>query len=274
MGIHGDSEGLEEAVFWCFARMGRSWNKPHESHLVNVEIADLCGGLISSESSLIPSRDWIVHGRLAMSMDTPNTNSAFQDQAKYGCYLAAAAIDLFARYGASEGAFGSVMTKSQEVSYTEAWQQLWTEIDCWFDRRRPEMQPVSARRQPETDPSQPFPSVLYLNGAAIASAQIVHTAAILMLQRRPRHLRLKIIRPMLWHARQVCAIASSNNHHGSWTNSVQPLWIAGKLMSHPSEHQAIVKILIKIECTTGWSTQNRIEDLKTYWGDIDNEFLY
>lgn len=58
---------------------------------------------------------------------------------------------------------------------------------------------------------------------------------------------------------------------GCWTNALQPLWIAGKVMSHYSEHGAIVETLIRIEQETGWATAWRVEDLKDLWGDYDND---
>lgn len=57
---------------------------------------------------------------------------------------------------------------------------------------------------------------------------------------------------------------------GCWTNALQPLWIAGRVMSHYSEHMAIVETLMRIERETGWATAWRVEDLKDLWGDYDN----
>lgn len=56
---------------------------------------------------------------------------------------------------------------------------------------------------------------------------------------------------------------------GCWTNALQPLWLAGKAMSHHSEHSAIVDTLTRIERETGWATTWRVEDLKEFWGDDD-----
>ncbi|CAG7922587.1 unnamed protein product [Penicillium olsonii] len=58
---------------------------------------------------------------------------------------------------------------------------------------------------------------------------------------------------------------------GCWTNALQPLWIAGKAMSHHSEHTAIVETLVRIERETGWATAWRVEDLKEFWGEYDND---
>lgn len=42
-------------------------------------------------------------------------------------------------------------------------------------------------------------------------------------------------------------------------------------MSHYSEHAAIVETLVRIERETGWATTWRVEDLKEFWGDYDND---
>jgi hypothetical protein len=49
---------------------------------------------------------------------------------------------------------------------------------------------------------------------------------------------------------------------------MQPLWIAGQWMSHPSEHQEILELLERIEKESGWPTQWRADDLKEFWGLI------
>lgn len=58
---------------------------------------------------------------------------------------------------------------------------------------------------------------------------------------------------------------------GCWTNALQPLWLAGKVMSHYSEHTAIIETLTRIERETGWATAWRVEDLKEFWGDDDED---
>ena len=114
-------------------------------------------------------------------------------------------------------------------------------------------------------------AVLFANAAAISGTQLYHTASIIMLQNRPTEVTLspeQKLRGVLWHARQICAISISNHHHGAWTNSIQPLWIAGQCMSHPDEHRAILEILDKIEKASGWGTRWRANDLREFWGDL------
>jgi hypothetical protein len=41
-------------------------------------------------------------------------------------------------------------------------------------------------------------------------------------------------------------------------------------MSHPDEHKAILDILERIEKESGWGTRWRQEDLKSFWGDLED----
>lgn len=47
-------------------------------------------------------------------------------------------------------------------------------------------------------------------------------------------------------------------------------WIAGKVMSNPSERRVILNILERIEREIGWVTTWRQDDLKSWWGDSDD----
>jgi hypothetical protein len=196
----------------------------------------------------------------------------FEDYAKLAGQLLARAVNLFASYKASEGAFGlSAPQVVDAEAYGIAWQQLFSRIEEWFARRPPQMQPLVSIRSSDPAFSSPFPTVLYSSASGIAGTQFAHTSAILMLQRKPRGLELsRSVRSILWHARQICGIALSNEHHGCWTNAVQPVWVAGRLMSHPMEHSAIVHLLERIERETGWATQWRIDDLKAHWGNLED----
>jgi hypothetical protein len=250
LNLRGDSGGKEEAVFWCFARM------------------DLCGGLISLERTLIPVDKWTSEDISDVSVSTYPRSGGFQDYAKMATNIIAQAMDLFASYHASEGAFGlSAANPLESGAYERRWRRLFDVVQEWFATRPMEMLPIMAVSAKEC--GSPFPTVLYSNAAAISGNQFAHTAAILMLQRKPRDIALGKVRSILWHARQICGIALSNDHHGAWTNTVQPIWIAGRLMSHPQEHAAIVRLLERIERETGWATQWRIDDLMEHWGDAE-----
>jgi len=247
-GITGASHGLESALFWVFARM------------------DVCGGLISSEKTLIPMPKW-------MDADDPDADIAtfvgsFDMYANHMVYLCGRVVDLLC----TSGKWEQRQQRSRRiiVDYLSEWTRLFSLVERWYANRPEEMKPLL--QIPNI--AQPFATTLFGSGPAISGNQMYHTAALLMLKYKPAQVSRKQQQQqqqqqgsLLWHARQICAISISNEHHGAWTNSTQPLWIAGQQMSHASEHRAILAIYERIERETGWATQWRAEDLREFWGE-------
>ncbi|KAL3493697.1 fungal-specific transcription factor domain-containing protein [Aspergillus germanicus] len=244
-GIHGFCGGLLQAVFWCYARM------------------DLCGALISDgtrTTTLHPSK-WLPMGcheedayRLFKEVRSPDMH------ANYAVYLSVKTTELvsnrtkFVELGEDNGCTTDV--------FNTRWSTLWNDLQTWLADRPAELLPV------QTIARKPFPHILFVHWAAISSNQLYHTACILLLKMMPRGLRLprSPTLSLLWHARRICGISTSNKHQGCLNNAIQPLWIAGRLFSHASEHEQIVKIIRDIETETGWGAVWRIRDLEVAWG--------
>ncbi|KAL1623439.1 hypothetical protein SLS54_004428 [Diplodia seriata] len=118
----------------------------------------------------------------------------------------------------------------------------------------------------------PFPEILFVHWAAISSNQLYHTACILLLTSMPPKSSSSLeLAPLpvhnpLWHARRVCGISLSNPHEGCLNNACQPLWIAGRMLGHHSEHAAVIDLIRNIEARTGWGMYWRIRDLEEAWG--------
>ncbi|CAG9998256.1 unnamed protein product [Clonostachys byssicola] len=255
VGISGFSSGVEGALFWCFARM------------------DVCGGLISSVKTLIPISQWAPGSGVDADVELFKTKMTdFHNWANFAVYLVALVLDFLETTALDAG------------GRLELWMKLWGYIAEWHDLRPAALHSIVTLPSSE---KSPFPTVLFSNPAAISGNQLYHTASLLMLQNRPAGLRLSSLgtssssvaigaaarcstkaRSILWHARQVCGISISNDHHGAWTNALQPIWIAGRCMSHPAEHKAILELLDKIERESGWSTRWRADDLREFWGDL------
>jgi hypothetical protein len=247
VGINGFSGGLNQALFWCFARM------------------DICGGLIASSKTLIPVEHWASAIDLDADIELFHAHHGYDAHACQAVYLCAQVLDLLSfhtRLAERVGASPPSAEASSEA-YTTRWQRLWHHVSSWYTTRPPEMRPISSI----TLPSSPFPKILHSNPAAMSGSQLYHTASILMLRHKPSGATITP-KPhsIFWHARQICGISLSNDHHGAWTNAIQPLWIAGQWMSHESEQKAILELLERIEKETGWGTKWRAEDLKEFWG--------
>ncbi|KAH8894397.1 hypothetical protein GQ53DRAFT_717123 [Thozetella sp. PMI_491] len=239
-GINGFSGGLEQALFWCFARM------------------DVCGGLISSEPTLIPPASWTPRISLSDALDQFRKAPGFDMYANLSVFLCALVLELFA-------------CNHSDTEFTRRWIELFTYIEDWYIQRPLQMLPILS--QPvcrDNDYSSPFPTLLFSNPSAISGNQLYHTAALLMLQKKPyRAVLPSKTKSVLWHARRICAISISNTHHGCWTNCVQLLWVAGKVLSHHAEHRAIIDTYERIERETGWGANWRAVDLKSHWAQLD-----
>ncbi|CAK4033240.1 C6 transcription factor [Lecanosticta acicola] len=259
LGLTGECGGLEQAMFWCFARM------------------DICGGLISSERTLIPMHRW-----LSSSGDDFLTDysllqniSGFDTYANRVVYLCGQVIDLLCSSGKWEQRHHHQQSRvvMDATEYIHHWTHLFEVLEKWYLDRPEEMKPLLT-----IPTTQPFQTLFYGNGSAVSGNQMYHTAALLMLKYKPSHLQFqasvsKKPHSILWHARQICAISLSNRHHAAWTNSVQPLWVAGQHMSHECEHRAILEIYGVIEKETGWKTRWRADDLREYWGEGEEEIV-
>ncbi|KAK3115017.1 hypothetical protein LTR53_006057 [Teratosphaeriaceae sp. CCFEE 6253] len=251
LGLSGACGGLEQALFWVFARM------------------DVCGGLISSERTLIPMHKWMLGSDILLDIAMMDAQGTFDMYANHVVYLLGRVIDLLCFSGKWEQRHHRRSAVRDMLDYATEWSQLFELVEAWYENRPEEVKSLLAIPSDGRDPTKPFPTLLYGNGPGVSGNQMYHTAALLMLKYKPAHAHFAKQKPrsMLWHARQICAISISNTHHGCWTNSTQPLWIAGQHMSHPSEHKAILKIYERIERETGWATKWRADDLRTFWGD-------
>jgi hypothetical protein len=248
VGINGFSGGVDQALFWCFARM------------------DVCGGLIASSKTLIPVEHWASSGMgLDADVDRFRSVGGYNVYACEAVYLCAQILDLLSFHENLAGRVGATPRAPTGANddYAARWKRLWYHISTWYTTRPAEMLPISSF----TPSTSPFPKILYSNPAAMSGNQLHHTACILMLRHKPSGITVTP-KPnsIFWHARQICGISISNDDHAAWTNAIQPLWIAGQWMSHESEQKAILQLLEKIEKLSGWSTKWRAEDLKEFWG--------
>lgn len=180
--------------------------------------------------------------------------------ANFAVYLCAKSCELvsdrtqFVELGAQNNCTGD--------TFHRRWLRLWEDLQQWVEDRPPELLPI------HTTQTKPFPEILFLHWAAISSNQLYHTSCVLLLNTMPKTVKLQPAHSSsaLWHARRICGISLANPHHGCLNNAIQPLWIAGRLFSHESEHAIIIDIIRRIEAETGWGACWRIPDLEFAWG--------
>ncbi|KAJ6043293.1 uncharacterized protein N7446_001489 [Penicillium canescens] len=243
--INGFSSGILQAVFWCYARM------------------DVCGALISdgTQSTLLRPSKWLAPGchiddaaQLFQAAKSPDMH------ANYAVYLCAKSCELVA--DRTQYVELGVKNDCTGEAFNRRWLRLWDDLQNWMENRPPELLPV------HTTTTKPFPHVLFMQWAAISSNQLYHTSCILLLNMMPKRIKLQPAPAIsaLWHARRICGISLANPHQGCLNNAIQPLWIAGRLFSHVSEHVIIIDLIRHIEAETGWGACWRIRDLELAWG--------
>ena len=246
---------------------------------------DLCGAIISEgrQSTHVPPAKWLGPGA-----NTDDPSLLFREvdgggspdaHANYVVYLCACVCELLAdRTRFEDLGEDAGPDCCDDETYLRRWSQLWRHLESWAKDRGPVMQPI------EVVETQPFPHILFTHWAAISANQLYHTACILLLQSRPLAGSTRcgmnaaaagtsftasltgVVASAPWHARRICGISLTNPHEGCLNNAIQPLWVAGRLLSHKAEHIVLVKLIRSIEAMTGWAACWRISDLEAAWG--------
>lgn len=224
----------------------------------------MCGALISdgTESTLLKPSEWLPHGVTDEDAEALFRSSPVPDMyANHAVYLCAKTCELisdrnkYTELGAENGC------DAQQFQIRSS--RLWDQLAQWSASRPSEMQAI------ETTNTTPFPYIFFAHWAAISSNQLYHTSCVLLLHANPK-LKMSLppapIMSIMWHVKRICGISLANPHEGCLNNAIQPLWIAGRLLSHSSEQALVVKTIRHIEVLTGWTATWRIRDLESTWG--------
>lgn len=227
------------------------------------DMTDLCGALISdgTESTMLKMESWVPPGTREEDVgDLFRATKSPDMHANYAVYLCSKTCHLIAQrtkyieLGEENGCDGD--------NFSTRWHWLWADLQRWFAERPQELLPI------HTVDTKPFPHLLFGHWAAISSTQLCHTSCLLLLNTMPRNANIEKgpSSSILWHARRICGISATNGHEGCLNNAIQPLWLAGRCLSHRTEHAALVKLIKSIEAATGWGVCWRISDLEEAWG--------
>lgn len=267
--IHGFSRGVLQAVFWCYARMGKT-PTIYGDELMNeyrlIEEIDVCGAIISNgtQGPLLKPPRWLTSGYRHEDAHQLFIETRSPDMyANYAVYLCAKVCELLAEHtqcvelGQDNGCHGHV--------FKTRWLQLWHDLQRWYAERPAELLPVQTTKAAA---ASSFPHIFFPFWAAISSNQLYHTACILLLDIKPNTAKFEStsVTSPVWHARRVCGISLANKHLGCLNNAVQPLGVAGRFFTHAAEHEIIMKLLRDIEAASGWAACWKINELKAAWG--------
>lgn len=162
--------------------------------------SDVCGGLISSDRTLIHPDQWASKLDLTEDVILFRAIQSFDMYANYIIYLCGRALDLLARSIKGNDA--------QAHLYAERWVELFDVLESWYSDRPEEMKPILLFSASSVDSSKPFPTILFGNAPAsefhdiicsamvnlpvsVSGNQMYHTTSVLMLQARPPGVRCR-----------------------------------------------------------------------------------
>lgn len=183
----------------------------------NSDHLDVWGGFLSETYTKIPTNRWFVPSRpMAMAVSQFKSGSrGFDNYANYAVFLCASTINVISDKSSPSTGHGENRLESKR-SYSARWRALFDLLDDWYNSRPEEMHPLISCPAANDDHQNPFPIVLYGNSPAsmflsayryagilrpwstrldtdtllVNGNQLYHTSAILMLQEKPRDVRL------------------------------------------------------------------------------------
>ncbi|KAI7515609.1 hypothetical protein KC331_g22348, partial [Hortaea werneckii] len=176
LNISGTCGGLEQALFWGFARM------------------DICGALISSETTLIPMHNWIGAADVMTDVSLLIGQGRSDIYANLVIYLCGRVVELFCSSGKWEQKNGRCkgFSASFAVDYVSEWQRLFELVESWYTNRPEAMKALITIPSTGQNPGKPFPTIFFGNPAAVSGNQMYHTAALLMLKYKPAHVQFAL----------------------------------------------------------------------------------
>ncbi|PWY87140.1 MFS sugar transporter [Aspergillus sclerotioniger CBS 115572] len=230
--INGFSGKEEQALFWCFARM------------------DVCGGLISEEETIIPIHHWIPRDMSpteASQLFLASNVYTFDTYANYTVFLCAQTLGVLfgSQIPASCVSCHYLSSPGDGNSTIQRWQRLFD--NCVGD---------GGRQRAAVPDGSVWEWSSYFRQSAVSCVRAASAAT-------------EAEDGFVAAPAEIGLMACKADMRYFRVQHTPPLWLAGKVMSHHSEHAAIIETLNRIERETGWATAWRVGDLKEFWGDED-----
>ena len=129
-----------------------------------------------------------------------------------------------------------------------------------------------------------FPEIWYSIPMCASTMQSYHMASILLLMNKPHEStirrttvsdRLKsyqsIPAEVKHHSSKIIGIALGRSDGSVRVHSTQPLFVAGEILTEPSERRVVLRLLRGIESDLGWATKYRVQHLLKEWGWVNGE---
>ena len=158
------------------------------------------------------------------------------------------------------------------------WEDLEHQVDYWFNTLPEGFRPAGRIEASSDFLTCLFPEIFYSIPMCAATTQHYHFARVLLLLHKPQNVipdrnlgdslrrHREIATKVTYHCREICGIAIGSLPGYVRIHMLQPLFVAGQCLEHPSERRKIVTILRGIEQDLGWATEYRVQQLLLEWG--------
>lgn len=153
------------------------------------------------------------------------------------------------------------------ASLLDAWRELWEALQWWSEQRPFEIYPVL---ESFLDQRDSFSTIVFTTPCASFCTQLFHTALLLLLQCKPRTLRIAEYFPgavsQIWNARRVCTIAICNDTREKWHPTLWSSFLqAARYITDRKEQQLILRHARKVLSLTRWNLQFDLDVLQGHW---------
>jgi len=171
------------------------------------------------------------------------------------------------------------------------WHEIYDELNAWYDAR-PESFKPNKRLGPITDGSIPadspralFPEICYDTPRCASTMQLYHMIAAIWETNTPHESTVRqstvterlesyrtIVKRCSEHSHWICGIAMGYNASMSNSNdsvrvyAIQPLFVAGQVLTATNERRVVLDLLKGIQRDLGISTDYRVRLLMQQWG--------
>lgn len=244
---------------WNFKRFVYAKCSELTSHI------DIGAALVGGGNTILPVCQWFPRGmKLEATHQIFMLRRGMDDWAKYSMVLCAQAIDLRSERNVF-GARGSIT----QPDYASRWNEIWNKTQAWYRDRPIELVPVFEAQADSLEDcsANVFPTSIFSTGCAILANQLHHTTTLLLLQCKPRTLRLSSGKTsQVWHAQKICGISAANELSRTWDFILlASLLIAARVMTHSSQHTVIIETLERVRILTAWRIGSEIYRLRAFW---------
>ncbi|GME49578.1 c6 zinc finger domain-containing protein [Neofusicoccum parvum] len=265
--------GLPASLFWCVFRF------------------DLAAALVNETSmatdlEAIFPQEGLPDG-LSSPFDDPGPNdnlgpNCVDQYALRALYLCGKAVRVLHDHRQREA--GDERPRPQ--NHLMQWQSTWSELATWYTGRHRFVKPLlelslsahSSDSSPHAEPPPAFPTVIFTTAAATLANLAYHTAATILLDCKPKTLKMPgqqlapaAMRSPHWHAQRTCAIAVANagvddGGGTSWDPCVVACVLhAARKMTHRDQQAAVLETLGRGRDATGWRIEGELQRLQEFW---------